>query len=214
MSLAMKRLKNLGWMALVFLVAILLYPLSLNVASLHSDLVVIDNKILKTKQEISFLQAELRTRANMQQMEEWNKLEFGYAPPTAEQFMQGEAALAEHGEQAVPLKPVIVTASVAPAGIVGPRNGIFKSDTVGASSKIGRRAENEDAAVAIKETGKTLDRLSKPVLDNVGMRHSNVAPSITPKTSRTEKLAQIDDKLLSDDLMKDIRRKADQERRH
>jgi hypothetical protein len=107
MSLAMKRLKNLGWMALVFLVAILLYPLSLNVASLHSDLVVIDNKILKTKQEISFLQAELRTRANMQQMEEWNKLEFGYAPPTAEQFMQGEAALAEHGEQAVPLKPVI-----------------------------------------------------------------------------------------------------------
>ena len=46
MSLAMKRLKNLGWLALVFMVAILLYPLSLNVAALHSDLVAVDRHIL------------------------------------------------------------------------------------------------------------------------------------------------------------------------
>ena len=57
MSLAMKRLKNIGWLALVFLVLITLYPLSLHVASMHSDLVNVDNKILSTKREISFLQA-------------------------------------------------------------------------------------------------------------------------------------------------------------
>jgi len=72
MSLAMKRLQNLGWLALVFMVAILLYPLSLNVAATHSDLVAVDREILETKREISFLQAEIRTRASLQQLEEWN----------------------------------------------------------------------------------------------------------------------------------------------
>ena len=49
MTLAMKRIQNLGWLALVFAVAILLYPLSLNVAALHSDLVRMDQKIMETK---------------------------------------------------------------------------------------------------------------------------------------------------------------------
>ncbi len=209
----MKRLKNLGWMALVFLVAILLYPLSLNVASLHSDLVTVDNKILKTKQEISFLQAELRTRANMQQMEEWNKLEFGYAPPTAEQFLLGEAALAERGEQAVPLKPVIVTASVAPAGIVGPRNGIFNNATDRSPLKGERRIANENVQVARKDSGSIDSKPSKPAISGVAMQRRIAETSAAPKTSRNEKLAQIDEKLLSDDLMRDIKRKAENERR-
>jgi len=81
MSLAMKRLQNLGWLALVFMVAILLYPLSLNVAATHSDLVSVDREILETKREISFLQAEIRTRASLQQLEEWNELLYGYQPP-------------------------------------------------------------------------------------------------------------------------------------
>jgi hypothetical protein len=74
MTLAMKRLKNIGWLALVFMVAVLLYPLSLNVAALHSDLTRIDRDILETRQEISFLQAEIRTRASVAQLEEWNQL--------------------------------------------------------------------------------------------------------------------------------------------
>ena len=109
MSLAMKRLKNLGWLALVFMVAILLYPLSLNVAALHSDLVAVDRQILDTKREISFLQAEIRTRASLQQLEEWNELLYGYQPPTAQQFVNGEAALGRpwRGRQPV-TKPVMV----------------------------------------------------------------------------------------------------------
>ena len=107
MTLAMKRLKNLGWLALVFLVAILLYPLSLNVAATHSDLARVDSQILETKREISFLQAELRTRASVQQLAEWNELLYGYEPPTAEQFVEGEAALANLGGSAPTTKPVM-----------------------------------------------------------------------------------------------------------
>ena len=90
MTLAMKRLKNIGWLALVFMVAVLLYPLSLNVAALHSDLSRIDRDILETKQEINFLQAEIRTRASVAQLEEWNQLLYGYEPPRADQFIDGD----------------------------------------------------------------------------------------------------------------------------
>ncbi|MBL0020834.1 MAG: hypothetical protein IPP23_00055 [Sphingomonadales bacterium] len=86
MTLAMKRIQNLGWLALVFAVAILLYPLSLNVAALHSDLVRMDQKIMETKREISFLEAELSTRANVQQLEEWNQLSMAMNHPPLHSF--------------------------------------------------------------------------------------------------------------------------------
>jgi hypothetical protein len=181
MSLAMKRLKNLGWLALVFIVAILLYPLSLNVAALHSDLVLVDRQILDTKREISFLQAEIRTRASLQQLEEWNELLYGYQPPTAAQFVDGEAALAGlTGEQPV-TKPIMVAVTDSPAGLIGNGNGSNGFETT-------PEAEVKPVAVA-----------------------SIAAPKI--EQSRTERLAKMDQKLLSDDLMSDISSKAEKERK-
>lgn len=187
MSLAMKRLKNLGWLALVFLVAILLYPLSLNVAALHSDLVRVDGNILETKKEISFLQAELRTRASMQQLEEWNDLLYGYAPPTAQQFANGEAALAGLGGGEDDISnPVMIAVSnndgTAPAGLIG----------------MGRNSESDQPAVAVSQVRQATVR-------------EDEAPKAEP--TRTERLARMDQKLLSDDLMRDISAKADRERK-
>jgi hypothetical protein len=186
MSLAMKRLKNLGWLALVFLVAIMLYPLSLNVAALHSDLVKVDRDILDTKREISFLQAELRTRASMQQLEEWNDLLYGYEPPTAQQFVNGEAALAGISGDAEFSKPVMMVAAsnsdgAAPAGVIGG----------------GRNSET----VANSMADSTPDR-DVP---------TNVIKEAIAEPTRTERLARIDQKLLSDDLMRDISAKAEKE---
>ena len=190
MSLAMKRLKNLGWLALVFMVAILLYPLSLNVAALHSDLVSVDREILDTKREISFLQAEIRTRASLQQLEEWNELLYGYQPPTAQQFVNGEAALAGLGGNAPVGKPVMVAASfsdgAAPAGLIG----------AGRNSTTSAPAYNSD------------DAAEKPVKVAVAKID---APAV--EQTRTERLARMDEKLLSDDLMRDISVKADKERK-
>ena len=187
MSLAMKRLKNIGWLALVFLVAIMLYPLSLNVAALHSDLVRVDRNILDTKREISFLQAELRTRASMQQLEEWNDLLYGYQPPTAQQFISGEAALADLGGDAVVTKPVMVAASAndgnMPAGLIGG----------------GRNATSSD------------ELTNSPVDDGKPLAVEKV-PTPKPQQSRTERLARIDEQLLSDDFLRDISARADKER--
>ena len=197
MTLAMKRLKNLGWLALVFLVAVLLYPLSLNVAALHSDLVRMDRKILETKREISFLQAETRTRASVQQLEEWNELLYGYAPPTAEQFINGEAALANLDGAPPRVKPVMVAVSsggISPAGVVG--SGVPTEEDV----------DNDDAVhlASLKEESKprlAIDtKVEKPIAE-------------APKQSRTERLAKMDEKLLSDDFMKDIDKRAAKEQK-
>jgi hypothetical protein len=193
MSLAMKRLKNLGWLALVFLVAILLYPLSLNVAAMHSDLMRVDRQILDTKREISFLQAELRTRASLQQLEEWNDLLYGYQPPTAQQFVNGEAALAGLAGETPVTKPVMVAASMndgaAPAGVVG----------AGGNSV----AMVSDAAPTDKKAA-----IEPP-------QPAKVAKVDAPKVeqTRTERLARMDEQLLSDDLMRDITAKAAKERK-
>jgi hypothetical protein len=186
MSLAMKRLKNLGWLALVFIVAILLYPLSLNVAALHSDLVSVDRQILDTKREISFLQAEIRTRASLQQLEEWNDLLYGYQPPTAAQFVDGEAALAGlSGDQPL-TKPVMVAVSDEPAGSVG--NGGNSTSFFGDDQAATQKSQAVEVAVAKIDTPKV-------------------------EQTRTERLARMDQKLLSDDLMRDISVKADKERK-
>ena len=108
MTLAMKKLKNFGWVALLSVIIVLLYPMSLNVGALHSELVSTDRKIMETKREISFLQAELRTRANMAQLAEWNDLLYGYGPPTADQFLAGERALANLDGLGPDVQPVMV----------------------------------------------------------------------------------------------------------
>jgi hypothetical protein len=186
MSLAMKRLKNLGWLALVFIVAILLYPLSLNVAALHSDLVAVDREILDTKREISFLQAELRTRASLQQLEEWNELLYGYQPPTAEQFVDGERALAGLVGESAPTRPVMALAS--------------NSDETAPAASVADEASPEaviDRVLAAKPKAAAAAKIDA----------SRVKPT------RTERLAHIDEKLLSDDLMRDLAVKADKERK-
>jgi hypothetical protein len=184
MSLAMKRLKNIGWLALVFLVAILLYPLSLNVAALHSDLVQVDRNIMETKREISFLQAELRTRASMQQLEEWNDLLYGYEPPTAQQFVNGEAALAGLSGEAEFFKPVMMVAAsdndgAAPAGVIG----------------VGRNSEIASVIPSVSKPARAEDTTKEPQVQQ----------------TRTERLARMDQKLLSDDVMRDISAKAEKE---
>ena len=188
MSLAMKRLKNLGWLALVFLVAIMLYPLSLNVATLHSDLVRVDRKILDTKREISFLQAELRTRASMQQLEEWNDLLYGYQPPTAAQFVDGESALAGLDGETPVTKPVMVATSAA--------NGASSESVVVSGRPDNLKTASLEASRPIQSSPEKVAQVDLP----------------KPEQTRTERLARMDQKLLSDDFLRDISARSDNER--
>ena len=202
MSLAMQRLRNLGWLALVFMVAILLYPLSLNVAATHSDLVAVDREIMDTKREISFLQAEIRTRASLQQLEEWNELLYGYQPPAAEQFVNGEAALASLTGDLPETKPVMMAAATVPtpqAVVETPKPAAPKAAAVKVA--VTKPAVTKVAANDVKIFATPVKRAAAKV----------EAPKV--EQSRTERLARMDEKLLSDDLLRDISAKAANERR-
>ncbi len=203
MTLAMKKMQSIGWLALVFVVLILLYPLSLNVAAVHSDLVRIDRKIMETKREISFLEAELSTRANIAQLEEWNQLLYGYEPPTADQFLEGEQGLASlQGNDAL-VKPVMVSASmadgVAPAGLIG-RPGAVSSDL-------------NDVTLEQSANGNGAKKSPAPTRVASAQPDKSDAPSTNGPTRRTEQLAKIDAQILSDTVMKDIQKRSKEERK-
>jgi len=189
-KLAVKRLEGIGWLALVFLVAILLYPLSLSVATLRSDLARTDHKIVETKKQIRYLETEFSARANLRQLEEWNKLEFGYASPQASQYLDGERALANLGGKDLrkPVQVAVISSmnGIKPAGIIGSVFGTAKAqDRNDDGSAIGSRG-----ALASNAAGAAAGKLS-------GGAHA-----------RTTRVAQMEDKLLDDGLVRDLGRKA------
>ncbi len=186
MKLAFKRLEGMGWLALVFLVAILLYPLSLSVATLRSDLARTDARIVEVKKEIRYLETEFGARANLRQLEDWNKLEFGYASPVADQYLDGERALANLGGKDL-RKPVQVAVlssmdGIKPAGIIG---SVFGTARAQARNPDGS-AIGSDASVARPTTA----------VGAAGLQN------------RTTRVAHLEDKLLDDGLVRDLGRKA------
>jgi hypothetical protein len=184
------------------MVAILLYPLSLNVAAMHSDLVAVDREILDTKREISFLQAEIRTRASLQQLEEWNELLYGYQPPSAEQFVNGEAALAGLTGDLPDTKPVMMAAADVPAPQVVAEPAVAKEAVVEPQKQAAPKA------AATKLAANDVQIFANPV-----KRAAVKVEAPKVEQSRTERLARMDEKLLSDDLLRDISAKAAKERR-
>lgn len=195
MKLAAKRLEGIGWLLLVFLVAVLLYPLSLSVATLRSDLARTDQKIVSVKKEIRYLETEFSARANLRQLEQWNKLEYGYVAPKAAQYLEGERALASLGGS-VPRGPVKIAMINAmddarPAGIIG-------SVIPTASAQTLSPAEEASSTTPVEES-------SDSELQQNVQNPSNL------NENRTERVASMEKKLLDDGLMRDLTVKADRE---
>lgn len=190
MKLAIKRLEGMGWLALVFLVAILLYPLSLSVATLRSDLARTDHKIVEIKKDIRYLETEFSARANLRQLEDWNKLEFGYASPQASQYLDGERALANLGGKDLrkPVQVAVISSmeGIRPAGIIGSVFGTAKAQDRNADgSAIG---SNPGLATTVRDSGP--------------------AQGLEGAQARTTRVAHMEEKLLDDGLVRDLGRKA------
>lgn len=194
MKLAAKRLEGIGWLALVFLVAILLYPLSLSVATLRSDLSRTDRQIISVKKEIRYLETEFSARANLRQLEHWNKMEYGYVSPRASQYLEGERALANLGGKNLrkPVKVAVISTmdNIKPAGIIG---------SVFAKAEVkNRNPDGSASSPSDKEPSTNAAESDEP---------TNIELSKT----RTTRVASIEQKLLDDGLIKDLNRKAAKE---
>ena len=199
MKLAVKRLENIGWLALVFLVAILLYPLSLSVATLRSDLANTNNKIVSVKKDIRYLETEFSARANLRQLEYWNKLEYGYVAPKAGQFLEGERVLANLGgtDMRKPVKVAVISTmdKVEPAGIIG---SVFPT----ASAKERDAAPMELASANVASHDEKRDEVKKAVQPTAAEL----------RETKTARVANMESKLLDDGLIRQLATRAVSER--
>jgi hypothetical protein len=63
----------------------------------RSDVVRAERQIVVLEQQKLLLETEFQTRSNQLQLEEWNRVDFGYTAPSAEQFLGSERQLAGFG---------------------------------------------------------------------------------------------------------------------
>jgi len=85
----------------------------------RSEVIRSERQIVALEQQKLLLETEFQTRSNQLQLEEWNRVDFGYTAPTAAQFLENERQLASFGSPRAPGAPepirVASTSGEAPA---------------------------------------------------------------------------------------------------
>ncbi|KTE04598.1 hypothetical protein ATE68_02955 [Sphingopyxis sp. H038] len=193
MLMAARKLQGIGLVLLVLIFAMMLYPVSLKVAATRSELTRIEKQIDRTRDNIRYLESELAVRASMRQLEQWNADTFGYSAPDAGQYLASERQLASldrlpRARGANEVAPVLM-AMVSPVGT--PAVSAPKESPV--AGKI----------TAVKPV------TAKPVVlaqADTAIR-SDVTPRMAP-TRRREQLKMIEDQLLAESTLADLKRAA------
>ncbi|MDO9370409.1 MAG: hypothetical protein Q7T68_17720 [Sphingopyxis sp.] len=186
MLMAARKLQGIGLVLLVLIFAMMLYPVSLKVAATRSELTRIERQIDRTRDNIRYLESELAVRASMRQLEQWNADTFGYSAPDADQYLANERQLASldrlpRARGANEVAPVLM-AMVSPVAV--------------ADAPKADRAADKPAAV-------------KPVV--LAQAETAVRSDVTPRmgpTRRREQLKMIEDQLLAESTLADLKRAA------
>ena len=91
------RMRRIGWFAALAICAMLYLTLHLRVHAVTSEVIRAERQIVALEQQKILLETEFQTRSNQLQLEEWNRVDFGYVAPTAAQFLDNERQLASFG---------------------------------------------------------------------------------------------------------------------
>ncbi|QZH75458.1 MAG: hypothetical protein JY451_02235 [Erythrobacter sp.] len=91
------RLRRIGWLAALGLCAALYVLLHIKVTAVHADVVQAERRIVALEEQKLLLETEFLTRANQVQLAAWNRVDFGFTSPTADQFIAGPRELAQFG---------------------------------------------------------------------------------------------------------------------
>ncbi|WP_428627887.1 hypothetical protein [Sphingopyxis sp.] len=186
MLMAARKLQGIGLVLLVLIFAMMLYPVSLKVAATRSELTRIEKQIDRTRDNIRYLESELAVRASMRQLEQWNADTFGYSAPAADQYLSSERQLASldrlpRARGANEVAPVLM-AMVSPVAVP---------------------AASKESPVAKKPAA------AKPII--LAQADSAVRSDVTPRlapTRRREQLKMIEDQLLAESTLADLKRAA------
>ncbi|BBC74126.1 conserved hypothetical protein [Altererythrobacter sp. B11] len=91
------RIRRMGWIAVLAICTVLYVLLVLKVNAVHSDVVRAERQIVSLEQQKMMLETEFETRSNQLQLAAWNRVDFGYTAPRADQFVENERQLAALG---------------------------------------------------------------------------------------------------------------------
>ena len=96
------RIRRIGWIAALAFCTALYLALHLKVHSVHSEVVQAERQIIALEQQNMLLETEFLTRSSQLQLARWNRVDFGYSAPQAEQFIDSERQLAMFGVPSLP----------------------------------------------------------------------------------------------------------------
>ena len=91
------RIRRIGWFAALGVCLALYTLLHLKVNAVHADVVRAERQIVALEEQNMLLETEFLTRSNQVQLAAWNRVDFGFEAPRAEQFLDSELELASLG---------------------------------------------------------------------------------------------------------------------
>lgn len=91
------RLRQTGWFVLLTLCGVVFLVLTFHVNSVKNKVHLAERKIIALERAQQTLEIEFEARANQQQLADWNKIDFGYQTPRADQYLDNPRQLAALG---------------------------------------------------------------------------------------------------------------------
>lgn len=219
--------KTLGWCLCVAVVAPAFYLVTSQVAAERSRVESVERAIVKARSDIRTLETEFDTRANLAQLERWNGDVLSLAAPRAEQFVGGEAMLAQlpgrtPGEDVqfasyvVPSAPVLLTAAAmaeaeaAAAAKAVAAEAVAERAPVATASAAPAAAPRKPAAAAPVAVASKAPAPRKPTAAPVRTADASTvkARPVRPAERKAQAVAMLDQTLLSDRTLRDLARGA------
>lgn len=105
MMVSAHRFRSIGWIALLLVCGAVVMVLAFRVNALRSQVHRTEQQIVALRKEKLYLETEVETRANQQQLKLWNDVEFGYVAPAASQYLSSERQLAAFAKPDQPDAP-------------------------------------------------------------------------------------------------------------
>lgn len=114
MMRAGSRLRQIGWVVALSVCVTGFVALTFRVNAVKSEVRLAEREIVALEQEKRLLETEFQTRANQQQLANWNRVEFGYQAPEAAQYLENERQLASLGMPRSASAPDPIRVALAP----------------------------------------------------------------------------------------------------
>ena len=89
--------RRIGWFAALGTCLALYAILHVKVTAVHADVVRAERQIVALEEQNMLLETEFLTRSNQVQLAAWNRVDFGFQSPTADQFIDSPRQLARFG---------------------------------------------------------------------------------------------------------------------